>query len=46
MGSILQENGATSVEILKIDIEGAEMKTMEKFLNSYTPAQVSGLAFL
>lgn len=41
LASILREQKAEDVEILKIDIEGAEFAVMKPFLEEYTPAQVS-----
>ena len=46
MESILQERGAAAVEILKIDIEGAELTTLDSFLDTYKPAQVSRLMLI
>ena len=40
MSSILQARDISEIEILKIDIEGAELDTMERFLDKYTISQV------
>ena len=42
MDSILEDHGVREVEIMKMDIEGAEFSTMKAFLDKYTPAQVGG----
>lgn len=40
MATILKDNNADQVEILKMDIEGAEWEATEPFLKDYRPAQV------
>lgn len=40
LGSILEKEGAHEVEIMKMDIEGAEFEAMGDFLEKYTPSQV------
>lgn len=41
MDSILEKEQVEEVEILKIDIEGAELYTMQTFLDKYIVSQVS-----